>query len=121
LLVEIGDFETMPLRTTGWSFLAEIFVGGAAVAIGSAKMFDDTMMGLEEEVNVGMRLVGESREVGCVIELVKMGCRVSRPLVSRLVWSEPVVSGFLSLRVGRIWTVPDGPTLVTTFAVEVFE
>jgi hypothetical protein len=109
----------IPWRNTGWSFLVAIFPRGAAVAMGSAKMLEDTMMGFGEVTTADMTDVGDSSEVGRLIELVMIGWRVSRPLVSRLVWSESVVSGSWLLRLGRICTVPDGPTLVITFTVEV--
>jgi hypothetical protein len=96
-----------------------MFLGGAAVAIGPAKMLGDTMAGCVEEGTTDARDVADIKEVGFEMELVRRGTFVARPWVSRLVWSEPVVSGFLPVRLGRICTVPDGLTLVETLWVEV--
>lgn len=52
------------------------------------------------------------------MELVTKGRLVGRPLVSRLVRTEPVALGFVPVRDGRISTVPDGLTLIETLWVE---
>jgi hypothetical protein len=76
----------MPRRATGWSFLELIWLGGAAVPIGVAKISTEDATGAAE-VNRALNIVvvGVRVVVGFGMELVRNGCVEGRPEVARLV------------------------------------
>lgn len=108
----------MPSLRTGWSCFLPIFAGGGSVEMGSAKMSCAAMLMLISTRNgckMGKIEGSDSNEVGFGIEPVKIGTDVTCPRVSRTEGMKPLAGVFL---LARIWTVPDGPKLVMTLAVD---
>jgi hypothetical protein len=82
----MGAFCVMPRRGTGWSFLDLIWLGGADVPIGVAKISTEGATG-GAEVNraLNIEVVGVRVVVGFEMELVRIGWVEGRPEVARLV------------------------------------